>query len=76
MTNEKGKTSGRSIEALTATVTIGVDGRLYFHEVTPAILAVAAAICPEGSKSSRWQTAGLMTEREGDDCHASCAQEE
>jgi hypothetical protein len=30
----------------TATITLGVDGRIYFHDVPPEILSIAAEICP------------------------------
>lgn len=76
MANEQAKTSNRSIEDLTATITIGVDGRLYFHEVTGGILAVAAAVCPTARKFTRWQVAEAATERDSDDSHASRSQQE
>ena len=28
------------------TITVGVDGRVYFHDLTPEVLSVAAEICP------------------------------
>ncbi len=46
-----------------ATITIGVDGRVYFHELTPELLPVAAAISPQAlSVARRELLASIMVE--------------
>ena len=35
-----------SVEGIDVTVTIGADGRMYFHDLTPEMVPIAAAICP------------------------------
>jgi len=32
--------------ALMVTITVGVDGRIYFHDLLPELLTIAAEICP------------------------------
>lgn len=49
--------------ALTVTITVGVDGRLYFHELVPALLPVAEALCPNRA-SAAVEAAAMITEVE------------
>ncbi len=47
----------------TAIFTIGVDGRLYCHDVTPELLQVLVEICPENpSLHARIETLGMTNE--------------
>ena len=32
--------------SLEVTITIGPDGRMYFHDLTPELVLVAATLCP------------------------------
>lgn len=36
-------------QPLIATITVGSDGRLYFHDLPLELLEVASAICPESA---------------------------
>ncbi|NLX23791.1 MAG: hypothetical protein GXY55_19230 [Phycisphaerae bacterium] len=36
-----------------ATITLGADGRVYFHDLTPELLPVAAAISPQALSVAR-----------------------
>jgi hypothetical protein len=48
-----------------AVITIGVDGRLYWQHVTPEILAVAAALCPNDPGLRQRLAVEGITERIG-----------
>jgi hypothetical protein len=39
------------------TITIGADGRVHFLDLTPELLAVAAAMCPESEQLQALQAA-------------------
>lgn len=41
-----GEPIGDPAAGLVATITVGMDGRVYFHDLTPALMPVAAALCP------------------------------
>jgi hypothetical protein len=59
-----------------ATITVGVDGRVYFHDVTPDILSVAAAMCPEAPTVRDRQTAARVAGRKPNDGYADQNEEE
>lgn len=75
MTADERLTNRGREESLAATITIGVDGRLYFHDVTPDILSVAAAICPQAPAVRCRRAAWNATGRENDDCYRDTNQE-
>lgn len=47
----------RSSETPEITITIGADGRVHFLDLTPELLAVAAALCPESAQLMALQAA-------------------
>ncbi len=55
--------AGRS--PVEATITIGVDGRVYWHDVTSELLAVMVEVCAEPSAMVRRQAARALL-RNGD----------
>jgi hypothetical protein len=59
-----------------ATITVGVDGRVYFHDVTPDILSVAAAMCPEAPTILDRQAAARAAGRKRNDGYANPTEEE
>lgn len=44
---------------LTATITVGVDGRVYFHDLTAGLLRIATALSPDSPAVWRRQGARL-----------------
>jgi len=62
--------------SLTATITIGTDGRVYFHDVTPDILAVASTICPHSQQVFTRQATQQVTGIEYHECNTIETQKE
>ena len=54
----------KSTEGLDVTITIGADGRMYFHDLTPDMVPIAAAICPDDSELIARQTMIEDSQRE------------
>lgn len=52
-TGMKGNERFQRSEESCATITIGVDGRLYWHVVTREMLEIAAEICPQDATLRR-----------------------
>lgn len=48
---------------LDVTITIGPDGRMYFHDLTPELVPVAAALCPNDAELIARQVAIEESER-------------
>ncbi len=48
------------------TITIGADGRVYFHDLPPDLLEVAAALAPEWAGIARRCAAREASGSEGD----------
>lgn len=52
-------------EGLDVTITIGTDGRMYFHDLTPELVPIAVAICPDNSELMARQAMIEDGQREG-----------
>ncbi|HKQ48033.1 MAG TPA: hypothetical protein VJZ71_08195 [Phycisphaerae bacterium] len=52
-----------SATGLDVTITIGADGRMYFHDLTPELVPIAAAICPNNAEVMARQVAIKESER-------------
>lgn len=59
--HQEGSTSVPSPAA--ATITLGADGRVYFHDLTPELLPVAAAISPQALSVARRELLATMISR-------------
>ncbi|GMU84076.1 MAG: hypothetical protein AMXMBFR47_39460 [Planctomycetota bacterium] len=52
------ESNSRSPEPGFAAITLGVDGRIYCHDLTPELVDVLTALCPDEPALSQRRTAG------------------